>query len=128
MEILKIISVAIIGAVFFVYLKSVNSELSGLIAIGTSIIILLISVSYVFEAVSFFKNFVNTLGISQSVLILVIKITVIAYLIEFSSSLCEDLGVKSIGNKVEFAGRIIIFVISIPIFISLIETLTNLVV
>ncbi len=128
MEILKIISVAIIGAVFFVYLKSVNSELSGLIVIGTSIIILLISISYVFDAVSFFKNFVNTLGISQSVLMLVIKITVIAYLIEFSSSLCEDLGVKSIGNKVEFSGRIIIFVISIPIFVSLIETLTNLVV
>ena len=109
MEILKIISVAIIGAIFFIYLKSVNSELSGLLCLGTGIIILILTFSYVIEVVDFFKGFVDSLGISSNILVLIIKITVIAYLVEFSSSLCEDLGVKSIGNKVEFAGRIIIF-------------------
>ncbi len=128
MEIVKIISVAIIGAIFFVYLKSVNSELSGLVCLATGIIILIMSIGYLTSVASFFNGYINKLGISSSLLLLVVKITVIAYLIEFSVSLCEDLGVKSIGSKVEFSGRIIIFVTSIPVFVSLIETLTNFVV
>ena len=115
MEILKIVSIAIIGAIFFFYLKSVNSEISGLLCLGAGIIILLLSISYIISAVSFFKEFVNTLGISSSVLLLIVKITIIAYLVEFSKNLCEDMGAKSLGGKVDFAGRIIIFVTSIPI-------------
>ncbi len=128
MEIIKIVSIAVIGAIFFFYLKSVNSELSGLLCLGTGILILIISVEYVISAISFFKEFISTLGITSSILLLVVKITIIAYLIEFSKNLCEDLGSKSLGSKVDFAGRIIIFVTSIPIFTSLIKTLTELIV
>ncbi len=127
MEILKIVSVAIIGAIFFIYLKSVNSELSGLLCLGTGIVILILTFSYLVDVVGFFNEFISSLNISSNILVLIVKITVIAYLVEFSSSLCEDLGVKSIGNKVEFSGRIIIFVTSIPIFINLIETLSGLI-
>ena len=125
MEIFKIVSVAIIGAISFIYLKSVNSELSSLLCLGTGILILILTFSYIIKVVDFFNEFILTLGISSNVFILIMKITVIAYLVEFSTSLCEDLGVKSIGSKVEFAGRIIIFVTSIPIFLSLVETLSG---
>ena len=57
MEIIKIISVGIIGALTFVYLKSVNSELSGLLCLGTSIIIVIMILSYLVDAVEFFKDF-----------------------------------------------------------------------
>ena len=128
MEIIKIVSIAIIGAIFFFYLKSVNSELSGLLCLGAGIVILLLSINYVVSAVSFFKEFTNSLGISSSILLLIVKITIIAYLIEFSKNLCEDMGAKSLGSKVDFAGRVIIFVTSIPIFTNLIETLTSLII
>ena len=128
MEILKIVAIAIIGAIFFFYLKSVNSELSGLLCLGAGVLILILSINYVLTAVTFFKEYINSLGISSSTLLLIVKITIIAYLIEFSKSLCEDLGSKSLGAKVEFAGRIIIFVTSIPIFSSLIDTLTKLII
>ena len=128
MEILKIVAIAIIGAIFFFYLKSVNSELSGLLCLGAGVLILILSINYVLTAVTFFKEYINSLGISSSTLLLIVKITIIEYLIEFSKSLCEDLGSKSLGAKVEFAGRIIIFVTSIPIFSSLIDTLTKLII
>lgn len=127
MEILKIVAIAIISAIFFFYLKNQNSELSGLLALGAGVLIILISIDYVLSALSFFKEFVSTLGISSSVLLLIVKITIIAYLIEFSKNLCEDLGSKSLASKVEFSGRIIIFVTSIPILTSLINTLSSLI-
>ena len=126
MEIIKIVLVAVIGAVTFVYLKSINSELSNLLLVGVGIIILLLTVSYVFTATEFFKNLINDSGVNSNVLTLVFKITAISYLIEFSTSLCEDFGVKSIANKLEFSGKIIIFVLSIPVFKTLIETINTL--
>ena len=57
MEIIKIVSVAIIGAIFFIYLKSVNSELSGLLCLGTGIVILILTFNYLVEVVGFFNEF-----------------------------------------------------------------------
>ena len=127
MDILKIISVGLIGAITFVYLKSVNSELSGLLVLGTSIVIIIMILSYLIGAVDFFKDFVIKTQIDSALLILIVKITAIAYLIEFANNLCEDLGAKSIGTKIEFAGRIVMFVMSIPLFKNLIETLNALI-
>ena len=126
MEIFKIVLVALIGAITFVYLKAINSDLSSLLLIGTGIIILLMTLSYVFTAVEFFKSLINNSNLDNNVFFLVAKITAISYLIEFSSSLCEDFGVKSIANKLELCGKIIIFVLSIPVFKTLIETLNSL--
>ena len=127
MEIIKIILVGIIGALSFVYLKSVNSELCGLLALGTSIIIVVMVLSYLVGAVDFFKEFALKTQIDSSLLVLIVKITAIAYLVEFTYNLCEDLGVKSIGSKVEFAGRMVMFVMSIPVFKNLIDTLNMLI-
>ncbi|MBO5926314.1 MAG: hypothetical protein J6Q38_01985 [Clostridia bacterium] len=128
MEILKIIAVGVIGAISFVYLKSLNSELSGLLCIGTSIVIVVMLLSYIIEIVGFFNDLTISTGINSKMLILVIKITAISYLVEFTSNLCDDLGAKSIGSRVEFAGRIITFVMGIPVFSNLISVLTNLII
>ena len=81
MEILKIIAVGVIGAISFVYLKSLNSELSGLLCIGTSIVIVVMLLSYIIEIVGFFNDLTISTGINSKMLILVIKITAISYLV-----------------------------------------------
>ncbi len=128
MDVLKIISVAVIGAMIFLYLKSNNSELAGLTVIATGIIILLLTVSYVISAVGFFSEMATKTGIDSGVFLLIIKIVAISYLADFSSSLCDDLGVKSIGEKVNLASRIMIFVLATPIFSNLLTIISTLIV
>ncbi len=125
MEILKIVVIGLIGAISFLYLKSTGSELCGLLSLGTCILILLSTLSYVFSVINFFKDFATNTGISSSVLLLILKITAISYLISFSQTLCEDMGVSSIGVKIDFAGRVVIFVMAIPIYTNLFNILTN---
>lgn len=127
MEILKIIFVSIIGIIIFVYLKSNNSELSGLSAVACGLLILLLTVDYVIETVEFFKNMANLTGIDGSVFKLIIKIVAISYLTDFANSLCLDLGSSSIGEKVSFAGKIIMFTLAIPIFMNLFEIISSLI-
>ena len=49
----------------------------------------------------------------------------ISYVLEFATSLCEDLNVKSIEAKLSFAGKLIIFVISLPIYKELFNVITS---
>ena len=50
----------------------------------------------------------------------------ISYLVEFSASTIEDFGIKSIADKVVFAGKIVILTISAPIIETLISTILSL--
>ena len=128
MEVFKIVCVGIVGGLIFAYLKGVNSELSTLSAIATGLVILLLSVSYIVDTVKFFTEISQKTGIDSSIFVIVVKIIVISYLIDFSTNLCEDIGVKSIADKLNLGGKLMIFSISIPIFNNLIETITSIIV
>lgn len=127
MEILKIICIAVIGALIFLYLKSNNSELSGITAVTTGILIIILTVDYISETVAFFSKMASTTGVSSELFVLIVKIVAISYLADFSSSLCEDLGAKSIGDKVNFASRLIVFVLSLPILSNLLTVVSSLI-
>ena len=127
MELLKILSIGVVGAFVFIYLKSNGSELAGLSIIATGVLLLITVLGYVVTAVGFFSEMASKTGISSEIFILVIKIIAISYLADFTTSLCEDMGAKSIGDKVSFASKIIIFTISSPIIVTLFDVISSLV-
>ena len=102
MEIVKVIAIAVIGAISYAYLKSTNSELATLCAIGAGVLLIICSLEYVIITIKFFNDFSTNTRIDSSIIMLVIKITAISYLFDFVSSLCEDVGAKSLSNKVLF--------------------------
>ncbi len=121
MDIYKIIAVGIISAILIVYLKSVNSDMTLLATVAAGIILLLMSVSYAVEFFGLFSSLYELSGLSSDIFAIIIKIIAISYLVEFSSTLIEDFGLKSISDKVVFAGKILVLTMSMPIIINLIE-------
>ena len=49
------------------------------------------------------------------------KIVAIGYLVEFAAGILEDFGSKSLADKLVFAGKVVIFTMSVPILRSLVE-------
>ena len=125
MEIIKIACIAVVGAIVYIYLKSNGSEIAGIFALGVGVIILLMTISYIITAVGFFSEMASKTGISSNLFLLVIKITAISYLADFSSALCDDLGVKSLGSKVNFASKIMMFTLSTPVIINLFDVISS---
>lgn len=126
MIVVKIVALTVVGVLAVVYLRQINSELASLAAIAAGAALLLAIVSYVFTAVDFLRDLSEKIKVGGAVTILVIKITVISYLIEFTESLCNDSGVTSLGKKVAFCGKVIIFVSGLPIVYELIESVLSL--
>ena len=126
MEVYKIVAVGLVCAVIVVWLKSVGSEYALLAAIASSVLLLTMTLSYVIRFVGFFNRLSETTGVSSEVVVLVLKILGISYLIEFSSSLIEDFGLKSLSEKVVFAGKIVILTLSVPVMENVVSAVLEL--
>ena len=72
-------------------------------------------------------NLSNKANINKEFIVILLKITGIAYLSEFGANVCRDSGETAIASKVELAGKILIIGLSIPILVTLMETLLGLI-
>ena len=89
------------------------------------IIILLLTISHVISVANFFKELSISLNVDLSLINLLIKVIAISYMIEFAVNLCEEVGAKSISSKVSFAGRVILFTMTLPIIKNLFEVVLS---
>ena len=49
------------------------------------------------------------------------KIVAIGYLVEFAAGIVEDFGAKSVADKLVFAGKVVIFSVSLPILRAMVS-------
>jgi len=73
--------------------------------------------------VNFLQTLSNKANIDIVYLDTVFKILGIAYLTSFCSEICKDAGESSIASKVEFAGKILILTLAIPILMAVMQTI-----
>lgn len=117
----KIIAVGLISALIIICLKSANSELAAPVSIASGLLILLMTVSYVKEFVSFFGDLSNVARLDDGIYKIVLKVLAISYLSEFASGAVEDLGQKNLSEKIQFASKTIMIVLAMPLLKNLIE-------
>ena len=124
---LQLVGIALVGGIITVYLKTINPELAMMSLICTGIIIVVTAFTYLSETFDLFRKIAEISNVDQTLLKIIIKIVWIGYVIEFAAGILEDFGVKSIADKLVFAGKIIILTVSVPIFYALINILVGLV-
>lgn len=124
---LKIVAVALVCAIIIIFLKNNNSELTIPATICSGILILYLGVSYVYESVEIFRKLIDLSGVNSSFIKIIFKITAIGYIVEFGAGVIDDFGLKSLSDKLVFIGKILIIVVSMPIFYAIINLITGLI-
>lgn len=125
MNITQIVAFALVSTFIIVLLKQYKNEYAFLATIIASSVILFFSFSKLATIITLIENLINEIGIDREFFEILLKITGIAYLVEFGANACKDAGESAIASKVEFAGKLIIVTMSIPILTTLIETVTE---
>lgn len=125
--IFKLIGIAVIGVVVVTLLKSAKPEFAVFATIATGVVMVITLLSALRDVIISFDAIVEKSGIDDSVFSLVLKIIGIGYLTEYSSSLATDAGCVSIAQKLQFGGKIVIFLMSMSIVASLIDVVSQLV-
>lgn len=115
MDIVKVVVLGVIISLISLFLKQVKPEYALLSVIVGSVILIIYILNYVSSIFNFFENIIERTGISKELLVAMLKIIGIGYLVEFSAGICRDSGNSSIADKVVLAGKLIIFMVSLPI-------------
>jgi stage III sporulation protein AD len=126
MEVMKVIILGILICFLSVLLKQIKPEYSIIAIVVGGIILVLYIVNSLINVFSFFSDVVNKTGIDGDLFLLLVKIIGIGYLIEFAVGVCNDSGHSSIGDKIVIAGKIMIFIISMPIITNLFNLILDL--
>lgn len=126
MEILRIIMTALAGVIAASLVKSVKAEVAIYIILATGIIIVFMIMNSLTGVFEYFETVYNKVEYGREYFPIIIKVLVVAYLSDFTAQFCKDAGETAIGTKVELAGKVIIFFISIPVLVSVITLVDKL--
>ncbi len=125
--IFKIIAIGIIGSLLVLVLRTAKTEFAVLAAVGTGVVIVVYLISSLSGALLEFSSIVEKSGLSSELFGAVLKIIGIGYLTEYSASICEDANCSSIAQKIQIGGKLTIFLLSVGIISSLIDSVSSLV-
>ncbi len=123
MEIIKVVSFALAALFIFMLLGERKKELAVLVAIIVGAIIFLALIDKLSEIINFINTIADKANIDMVYIGIVLKILAIAYLSTFCSEICKDAGATSIASKVEFAGKILILALAIPILMAVLNSI-----
>ena len=124
--IVKLIGIALIGIVAVSLLRSAKPEFAVFAVIGTGIVMVITMISSLQSAILAFDDLVEKSGMDDRVFSAVLKIIGIGYLTEYSASIATDASCASIAQKLQFGGKIVIFLMSISIVTALVDVVTGL--
>ncbi len=125
--IFKLVGIAIIGVIVVSLLKTSKPEFAVFATIATGVVMVVTMLSALQSVVLAFDDIVKKSGVDDAVFTAVLKIIGIGYLTEYSASVATDAGCGSIAQKLQFGGKIVIFLMSISIVSALVEIVAGLV-
>ena len=122
----KIILFTLVIGILFTVLKGFNNDIAGLVLISGGIIIIGLGLNYLLDFFNFFNYIKNISGVDETLVMIMYKVTALGLIVEYTSEIIEDLGAKSLSNKLEFVGKIMIISVSLPVFYAIINVIKEL--
>ena len=128
MNIIAIASSALIAAVLSVVLKQYKPEYSMFISIASGILIFLSVITVIDPILEFIKELTDKAGLDGVYGEALIKSLAVCYITQLACDCCKDAGESAIAGKLQIAGKIAILLIALPMFKSLSEIVTEMII
>ncbi len=126
MEIAQIVGLALVTTILLLILRQEKPVMAVVLSIVFSVVIFTLMMGKMGSIVNVMKELTRRAEINYFFLATILKILGVAYLGEFAAAICSDAGEQAVAKKVEFASKIIIAVLALPIMIAILESLMDL--
>jgi stage III sporulation protein AD len=127
MSVLKLCCIAIVTGICALILKANKSSLVPLVLTAGGILIIVYAFDYITATITFINQFAEQTNIDSSIIRLILKIVGVGYLIELTVSSIKDLGFEGLADKLVMCGKLIIFIMALPILSGLFTVIINLI-
>ncbi len=122
----KIIATAIITIVASVVVKQYRTDISLLINICGGLLIVMFAIDGFSAIIDSMVTLSSNISVSNGIVLPLVKVLGIGYITEFCADIADDSGNKTISSKLVLGGKIAICVVSLPIIVSLVNTILSL--
>jgi len=125
-DVVKIVIIGLVGTFLAITVKEERPEIAIGVSLSCGVIILAICIQPFYSIIGSFEALCNKTGIDFVYFTTILKIIGISYIAQLAAQTAEDSGQKSIATKIDFAGKIAIIVLAIPILQGIIDLLMEL--
>ncbi|MTI60863.1 MAG: stage III sporulation protein AD [Firmicutes bacterium] len=127
MAIIQVVGVTILATILIIVIKQIKPEMAFMLSLLTGIIILIIIIDQVAVVVDLLNQLARKSGIDLMYFNTIVKIIGIAYIGQFGAEITKDSGETALASKIEIAAKILIMIMAVPIMLSLIETILEII-
>lgn len=120
-QLFKILAICLITAVLCVILKQRNSEYALFITLAAGIVIVGIVFKNIAGSVAAVGHMLNGYGVETEYFKVALKALGIGYITSFAADACRDAGQTALATKAELAGKCAIWLLALPLSISVLE-------
>ncbi len=122
MELTAILGVCVVSTAVITLIRQYKSEYAVFISVVAGGVVLLSVMMDIGKGFLEIRNTVLSLGVDTSYFSVALKALGICTITGFIADTCRDSGNTSLAAKAELAGRCAVFILSIPLLISVLET------
>jgi stage III sporulation protein AD len=123
---IQIVGIGLIATVLTLVIREQKPMFAFLLAAFTGLYVFLFLIGKIDTVITMLEELADRSGIPTIYLKTILKIIGIAYIAEFGAQIIRDAGQEGIASKIEFAGKVLILVMAVPIIGVIVETVINL--
>lgn len=127
MEIIQIIGLGFVVMLLILVVKQQRPEFAVQLSITLAVVIFLLVLSKINLVLDLFNDLAAKADINQMYLNTILKIIGIAYITDFGAQVCRDAGESAVAGKIEFAGKIMVMIMAVPIIALVLDTIVKLI-
>ncbi len=122
MELTALLGVCVVSAAVITLIRQYKSEYAVFISVAAGGAVLLSVLLDIGNGLLEIRNAVSSLGVDVSYFFVALKALGICVITGFIADTCRDSGNTALAAKAELAGRCAVFLLSVPLLISVFET------
>lgn len=122
MGIFQIVGLGLVTTILVLIIKEHKPEMAIQLTILFGVLIFLLMMDKITAVGTILRELAAKSQINLTYVSIIFKIIGIAYIGEFGAQICKDAGEGVIAAKIEFAAKILIMVIALPIMIAVMES------
>jgi len=126
MGIFQVVATGVLCAVLAITIKKQSPEVALLITIASSVLIFMMVLPMLTQAIGVLSNVGALLDGGMQYVSLALRVIGVAYMAELGSSVCADAGETAIAAKIDLGGRVIIFVMAMPVVVDIVGAVVGL--
>ncbi|HBV96832.1 MAG: stage III sporulation protein AD [Peptococcaceae bacterium BICA1-7] len=127
MDIMQVVGLGLVVAVLAIILRGNRPEMAIMLSMAAGIIIFLSMMGKISSVLEVITDLSDRANISMVYLGTILKIVGIAYVADFGAQICRDAGEGAVASKIEFAAKIIVLVMAVPIVVAVLNSLLKVV-